>query len=56
LSAFKEIQTKIPIVVRLVGTNDEEGLRLLGGTDLIPAKSLHEAAAIAVRKATEVIA
>ncbi len=56
LSAFKELQTKIPIVVRLVGTNDEEGLRLLEGTDLIPAKSLHEAAAIAVSKAVEVIA
>ncbi|MDP3721360.1 MAG: succinate--CoA ligase subunit beta, partial [Anaerolineaceae bacterium] len=53
LSAFKEIHTKIPIVVRLVGTNDEEGLRLLQGTDLIPAKSLHEAATIAVRKAAE---
>lgn len=53
LSAFKEIHTKIPIVVRLVGTNAEEGLRLLQGTDLIPAKSLHEAATIAVRKAAE---
>ncbi len=53
LSAFKEIHTKIPIVVRLVGTNDEEGLRLLQGTDLIPAKSLYEAATIAVRKAAE---
>ncbi|MRS03057.1 ADP-forming succinate--CoA ligase subunit beta [bacterium] len=56
LSAFKEIQTKIPIVVRLVGTNDEEGLRLLEGTDLIPARSLYEAAEIAVRKAGEVVA
>lgn len=53
LSAFKEIHTKIPIVVRLVGTNDEEGLRLLQGTDLTPARSLLEAATIAVRKAGE---
>ncbi|MBA4385344.1 MAG: ADP-forming succinate--CoA ligase subunit beta [Anaerolinea sp.] len=53
LSAFKEIQTNIPIVVRLVGTNDEAGLHLLGGTDLIPAKSLFEAATIAVQKARE---
>lgn len=53
LSAFKEIQTKIPIVVRLVGTNDEEGLRLLQGTELIPARSLLEAATIAVGKAGE---
>ena len=56
LSAFKELQTKIPVVVRLVGTNDEEGLHLLEGSELIPAKSLHEAAAIAVRKAAEVAA
>jgi len=55
LSAFNEIKTKIPIVVRLVGTNDEEGLRLLQGSDLIPAKSLREAAEIAVRMAGEVI-
>ncbi len=53
LSAFKEIQTNIPIVVRLVGTNDEEGLRLLQGTELIPARSLLEAATIAVGKAGE---
>jgi succinyl-CoA synthetase beta subunit len=56
LSAFKEIQTKIPIVVRLVGTNDMEGLRLLQGTELIPAQSLLEAATIAVQKAGEVYA
>jgi len=53
LSAFKEIKTKIPIVVRLVGTNDEEGLRLLQDTELIPARSLLEAATIAVGKAGE---
>lgn len=53
LSAFKEIKTSIPIIVRLVGTNDEEGLHLLQGTELIPAKSLLEAATIAVRKAGE---
>lgn len=53
LSAFKEIQTNIPIVVRLVGTNDEVGLHLLEGTELIPAKSLFEAATIAVRTAGE---
>jgi succinyl-CoA synthetase beta subunit len=53
LSAFKEIKTSIPIVVRLVGTNEEEGLRLLQGTLLIPAISLSEAASIAVQKAGE---
>jgi succinyl-CoA synthetase beta subunit len=53
LSAFKEIKTSIPIVVRLVGTNEEEGLRLLQGTQLIPAISLSEAASIAVQKAGE---
>lgn len=54
IGACKEIQTTIPIIVRLVGTNDEEGLKLLEGTCLIPAKSLLEAARLAVEQAAEV--
>jgi len=54
IGACKEIQTTIPIIVRLVGTNDEEGLHLLEGTCLIPAKSLLEAARLAVEQAAEV--
>jgi succinyl-CoA synthetase beta subunit len=51
MTAYNEIKPDIPIIVRLVGTNDEEGLRLLSGTKLIPAESLLEAATIAVQKA-----
>ncbi len=54
LSACKEIQIDLPIVVRLVGTNDEEGLKILSGSKLIPAKSLMDAARIAVKEAQEV--
>ena len=32
LEAFKEIQTDIPIVIRLTGTNEKEGRELLKGT------------------------
>ncbi len=54
LNAYKVIKIDKPIVVRLVGTNDEEGLKILSGTNLIPAKSLMEAARIAVKEASEV--
>ena len=54
LGAGEAIKTNIPIVVRLVGTNDEEGLKLLSGSRFIPARSLSEAASIAIRKASEV--
>lgn len=54
VEAFRSIQTDMPMVVRLVGTNDEEGLRLISSTHLIPASSLMEAARIAVAKAGEV--
>lgn len=54
VNACKMIHIDKPIVVRLVGTNDEEGLRILKGTKLTPAKSLTEAARIAVKQASEV--
>jgi succinyl-CoA synthetase beta subunit len=54
ISACKQINVKVPIVVRLVGTNDEDGLNILKGSNLIPARSLMEAARIAVKKAREV--
>lgn len=52
--ACEELKVNVPVVVRLIGTNDEEGLALLQGTGLIPAKSLVEAARVAVQKAREV--
>jgi succinyl-CoA synthetase beta subunit len=54
MKACNEINIDIPIVVRLVGTNDEEGLRILSGGTLIPARSLQEAALLAIQKAAEV--
>jgi succinyl-CoA synthetase beta subunit len=51
--ALNEGNTEIPIVVRLVGTNDEEGIRLLSGSNMIPAETLIEAARIVVQKARE---
>ena len=44
LSAIKEVMPKIPMVVRLVGTNYEEGIRLLADAKLITASTLVDAA------------
>ncbi len=43
LESFKQIQISVPVVVRLTGTNAEEGLKMLEGTSLIPAKTFAEA-------------
>jgi succinyl-CoA synthetase beta subunit len=51
LSAIEEVKPKIPMVVRLVGTNYEEGNRLLANANLITANSLIEAAKKAVEAA-----
>jgi len=53
IQAHKQIDVRIPVVARLVGTNVEEGERLLGesGVDLIRATDLGEAAAKAVAAA-----
>jgi succinyl-CoA synthetase beta subunit len=48
LEAFDQIEVGVPVVVRLFGTNYEEGLKLLEGTDLIPVQSLAEGVAKAV--------
>lgn len=53
ISASEQIDINVPVIVRLVGTNDVEGLDLLKNTKLLPAKSLLEAATIAVQKAAE---
>jgi len=49
LIALKEINTKVPMVVRLVGTNEEEGRRLLADANMITATSLADAAQKAVK-------
>jgi succinyl-CoA synthetase beta subunit len=51
LQALDQIEVKVPIVVRLDGTNDEEGRRILAESDapqLHPAKTMLEAADMVV--------
>ncbi len=44
VAALGEVSRQVPMVVRLVGTNAEEGARILADAKLIPAGSLGEAA------------
>ncbi len=44
LAAMEEVKPQVPFVVRLVGTNQEEGQRLLAEADMITAQTLSEAA------------
>jgi len=53
LSAMKSVSTKVPMVVRLVGTNEEEGRRLLEDQQMTVATSLVDAAEKAVEFARE---
>lgn len=50
LDAYGRVDIEVPVVVRLSGTNAEEGRRLLDGANLIPAESFAEA----VRKVVEI--
>lgn len=51
LAAMAEVKPKIPMVIRLVGTNAEEGKRLLADAKMITADTLAEAAEKAVKVA-----
>ncbi|GAB4432700.1 MAG: ADP-forming succinate--CoA ligase subunit beta [Chloroflexi bacterium OHK40] len=51
IAALDEVQTDVPMVARLTGTNEEEGRRLLAASRLIPAATLAEAAEKAVAAA-----
>ena len=51
LTALKEVKTEIPMVVRLVGTNAEEGRKLLADAKMITADTLADAARKAVAAA-----
>jgi succinyl-CoA synthetase beta subunit len=53
LMALKDVKTDLPMVVRLVGTNGEEGRALLAAADIISATSLQEAAQRAVEAVAE---
>jgi succinyl-CoA synthetase beta subunit len=43
LEAFRQMKIAVPVVVRLTGTNAEEGLALLKGSSLIPAATFAKA-------------
>lgn len=45
LSAFDELNVKIPVVARIEGTAAEEGRALLEGSRIVPAETMQEAAA-----------
>jgi succinyl-CoA synthetase beta subunit len=51
LAAFEEVKPEIPMVIRLVGTNAEEGRALLADADMITAETLAQAAEKAVAAA-----
>ncbi len=51
VEALGMVSRRVPMVVRLVGTNAEEGARILADAELIPASSLGEAAQKAVEVA-----
>jgi succinyl-CoA synthetase beta subunit len=52
LAAMEEVKPKVPMVVRLVGTNAEEGRRLLENARMATAETLADAARKAVSAAT----
>jgi succinyl-CoA synthetase beta subunit len=51
LTAMNEVKPKVPMVVRLVGTNAEEGRQLLADAKMITAETLADAAKKAVAAA-----
>ena len=51
LEALREVPTKVPMVARLVGTNEEEGRRILAEAKMATAATLAEAAQKAVAAA-----
>lgn len=50
--ALAEVKTNVPMVIRLVGTNAEEGRRMLADANMITAETLADAAQKAVALAT----
>jgi succinyl-CoA synthetase beta subunit len=55
LAALGEHRTQIPMVIRLVGTNEEEGRKLLADADMVTASSLAEAAQKVVELVKEAV-
>lgn len=48
LEALREVPTEVPMVARLVGTNEKEGREILAGADMATATTLAQAAQKAV--------
>ncbi|GMV94963.1 MAG: ADP-forming succinate--CoA ligase subunit beta [Candidatus Hydrogenedentes bacterium] len=44
LESMEQSEVPVPIIVRLIGTNEEEGRKILEGTELISATTLEEGA------------
>jgi succinyl-CoA synthetase beta subunit len=55
LEAIGTLTVRVPFVVRLVGTNEEEGRRILAEANLITATSLADAAQKAVQAARQAV-
>jgi succinyl-CoA synthetase beta subunit len=53
IEGTSRLNVTVPIVVRLTGTNEEEGRALLRGTNLTPAETMQEAAAKIVELAAK---
>lgn len=51
LNASKEVGVNVPMVVRLVGTNEDEGRKLLKEANFTSAETLYQAAQMAVKLA-----
>jgi succinyl-CoA synthetase beta subunit len=51
IAALDDVKTDVPMIARLVGTNEEEGRKLLAESSLLPAATLSEAAQKAVAAA-----
>jgi len=54
LEALREVPTEVPMVARLVGTNEKEGRQILSEADMITATTLAEAARKAVAAAQNI--
>ncbi len=54
IEAFRELDTDIPVVIRLTGTNEEEGRRLLESSSFVVGTTMADAGEKVVRLAKEV--
>ncbi len=53
IEAFNQLETNIPIIVRLTGTNEEEGRNLLRNTHFLIAETMEEATKLAINTSEE---